>query len=249
MISVTLLFLTLVAVSAAQNTTVSLLLPLADPQSLVGSIVGADATATTYVVQCVNTPPRRTSVMEKRQARATASARGSVGNSDEDAECGFPLPVTIAQGPSTLNMTVNFAEEIGQTLNCDLQGTTQAVCTATVSVYNDNEGATSTLTETLSGTDYPTPLPILITAGADKIKGASAQITGSTTGSSTASTGSSPSSTGGSPTSATSTGGDSTSSGTAASSTGSGSGGIQVEPTFGVAIAGVVAMGVAAIML
>ena len=40
MISLTVFLLSLIALSAAQNQTVSLFLPNADPQSLVGSIVG-----------------------------------------------------------------------------------------------------------------------------------------------------------------------------------------------------------------
>lgn len=59
--------------SLAQSSTISLFIPGTDPQSLVASIIGSDATATTYAIQCVTV--------------------------DSD-QCGFLEAVTLTEGPS-----------------------------------------------------------------------------------------------------------------------------------------------------
>lgn len=75
------------AVLAAQTTTVKLLLPFADPQPLVASVVAADSSATTYAVGC---PP----------------------GTDSD-ECGFAESQTITQGPSTYAFTMAYSGDEG----------------------------------------------------------------------------------------------------------------------------------------
>lgn len=77
------------AVVAAQTATVTLLLPFADQQPLVGSVISADSTATTYAYGC---PPG--------------------GDSDE---CGFPASETITQGPSTWIYTMSYDDGAGNT--------------------------------------------------------------------------------------------------------------------------------------
>ncbi|PNP52224.1 hypothetical protein THARTR1_07433 [Trichoderma harzianum] len=73
------------AVMAAQSTTVSLLLPFADPQPLVGSIIAADSTATTYAYACPS------------------------GTSPDD--CGLIGSETVTQGPSTWAFSTSFSAE------------------------------------------------------------------------------------------------------------------------------------------
>lgn len=73
------------AVMAAQSTTVSLLLPFADPQPLVGSVIGVDSTATTYAYGCPS------------------------GTSPDD--CGFLSSETVTQGPSTWAFSTSYSAE------------------------------------------------------------------------------------------------------------------------------------------
>ena len=75
------------AVLAAQSTTVKLLLPFADPQPLVASVIAADSTATTYAVGC---PP---------------------GTDTED--CGFAESQTVTQGPTTYGFTMSYSGDDG----------------------------------------------------------------------------------------------------------------------------------------
>lgn len=132
MISLTFSLLSLVALGVAQNQTVSLFLPNADMQSLVGSIVGGvshsdltlhhmrqaddepcaqDATATTYVVQCANggsdgaaatTAAATTAAAATTDAAAAAATDFGDDGSDDDDVCGFPTPITLVEGPSTV---------------------------------------------------------------------------------------------------------------------------------------------------
>ena len=132
MTSLTLSLLSLIALSVAQNQTVSLFLPNADPQSLVASIVGGvrypdhfaskaweltmdinqDATATTYVVECANGGYKSLAALTAATtgvaAAATdlAAAATDLGGDDDTDACGFPVPVTIVEGPSTVAYTV-----------------------------------------------------------------------------------------------------------------------------------------------
>lgn len=137
MLAIALSVLAFAFVGHAQNTTASLLLPFADSQSLVGSIAGSvrtscgfslsielsltalqDATATTYVVEC---PPRAATPIvdkEKRQASGPSESGAAEGTEEasrnyddrSDSECGFPKPVTIIQGESTLQFENGFGE-------------------------------------------------------------------------------------------------------------------------------------------
>lgn len=51
--------------------------------------------------------------------------------------------------------------------NCELQGTTEAICTATVSVSVDGTSTAITTTSTMDGTDYHR-FDVAITGGAEK---------------------------------------------------------------------------------
>jgi hypothetical protein len=177
---------TLVGLSAAQSTTVSLFLPNTDQQGLVASVVGAvsnpppcfrrwplfptadkltqDATATTYALSC---PP------------------GTDANS-----CGYGGGATVIEGPSTLQLVLLSSSVPLETIACNLAGTTQAVCTIseTLKGYSTSQVTTSTL-----GPADITFFPIGITAGAEKLGPASAS--GGATASRTAGESISPSTT------------------------------------------------------
>lgn len=68
------------AFAADSTTTVSLLLPMLDPQKLVGSVVKADSAVTTFVIDCPAGEPAES--------------------------CGLAGPQTILQGPSTWAMSI-----------------------------------------------------------------------------------------------------------------------------------------------
>lgn len=75
------------ALAAGQSTTIDLFLPMFDKQKLVGSVVDADSTATTYAIACP-----------------------SGANSDD---CGLSESQTVTQGPSTWALTMSYAPEEG----------------------------------------------------------------------------------------------------------------------------------------
>jgi len=79
--------LVLAGLSSAQTTTISLYIPGADTQPLIGSIVGSDSAATTYALQCV--------------AGTDAS------------DCGFPGVFTLTEGPATAAYTMSEAGSDG----------------------------------------------------------------------------------------------------------------------------------------
>ena len=116
MIPITLSLLTLAALGVAQNTTVSLFLPALDDQSLVGSVVGADAKATTYVITCASGGAAAATTdgsmsKKKRSAAAMTTAMPTGGSDDtfddEDSDdCGLISPLTVTEGPSTLAYTL-----------------------------------------------------------------------------------------------------------------------------------------------
>ncbi|KAL9133950.1 MAG: hypothetical protein Q9175_004871 [Cornicularia normoerica] len=244
--------LSLVALGAAQNQTVSLFLPNTDMQSLVGSIVGGyagadgesinqDATATTYVVQCANGG-------SNGAAATTAAAATDTGN-DNSSICGYPTPVTIVEGPSTVAYSIAL-DASTLSINCVLSGSSVAVCTApaTAAILTQETGIPSLRSITLSGTDVSF-LPVVITAG-------SVTNTGSTPISTTASTtggakgGSEAGSNGGSKTSSTSsTGGTQTQTGSTTSASTKASGAaVHMGPAMGMGAAGALAA-VAAVVL
>jgi len=130
--------------SFAQSTTISLFVPGADTQPLVGSVIGSDKDATTYALQC---------------------APGTDGS-----DCGFPGVFTLTEGPSTAVYAISEDIEAsgGSTIlaftaliDCSLAGSS-AVCTESYGGQEANDPGQST--ETLTGTDF-TYMPVVITAG------------------------------------------------------------------------------------
>ncbi|KAL2257382.1 hypothetical protein VTK26DRAFT_252 [Humicola hyalothermophila] len=89
--------------AAAQTTTVSILMPLIDAQELVGSVVSADSTATTFAISCPD---------------------GAGPN-----ECGLPSSVTIVNGPETMSYSIELGD-ITAVADCSLNtADDEATCT------------------------------------------------------------------------------------------------------------------------
>ncbi|UKZ73713.1 hypothetical protein TrVFT333_001363 [Trichoderma virens FT-333] len=153
------------AVMAAQTTTVSLLLPFADPQKIVASVVAADSTATTYVYGC---PP---------------------GTQADD--CGFETSQTITQGPSTWIYTNTYSGDDGgvytQGGNCKL---TSSADRASCSVWVSGSASDSVMASASQGTEafLTWELPVTVTAGVEKLQAAPGATATGTDGSTAAPT-------------------------------------------------------------
>ncbi|KAK5080621.1 hypothetical protein LTR70_008769 [Exophiala xenobiotica] len=103
---------------------------MADQQALVASVIGESPNdIKTLAIGC---PP----------------------DSDSN-ECGFPSPITVTVGPSTLHfgpMPTGIYNLLGE-FDCAITGTTEAVCAATVGVYDTEYIGTAT------DTDWMTEVP------------------------------------------------------------------------------------------
>jgi hypothetical protein len=77
---------------------------------------------------------------------------------------------------STATVTRTLGRQVSATMqeNCALQGTTQAVCAATIGGTVDGQAATTSATTTFSGTDYYR-YDVAITGGAEKTASATAE--------------------------------------------------------------------------
>ncbi|KAL6881322.1 hypothetical protein J3F83DRAFT_721842 [Trichoderma novae-zelandiae] len=137
------------AVLAAQTTTVKLLLPFADPQPLVASVVAADSSATTYVIGC------------------------APGTPDED--CGFGVSQTVTQGPTTYGFTMSSFGDDGsytEAAQCKLSSAVDvASCHAAVT-QTDSSGSVTATSSIGTVTFLDLQLPVVVTAGADKLQAA-----------------------------------------------------------------------------
>ncbi|KAL7933589.1 hypothetical protein V8C35DRAFT_46927 [Trichoderma chlorosporum] len=137
------------AVVAAQTTTVSLLLPFADPQPLVGSVIAADSTATTYAYGCAPGTPAD--------------------------DCGFDSSQTVTQGPTTWAFTNTYAGDDSitytQSGECNLNSASD-VASCNVYLKATDTVAGSFIASASGGTEpfLSSQLPVTITAGADKLK-------------------------------------------------------------------------------
>ncbi|KND93090.1 hypothetical protein TOPH_02286 [Tolypocladium ophioglossoides CBS 100239] len=170
------------ALAAGSTTTVSLLLPLMDPQKIVGSVVKADSTITTFAFACAPDTPAES--------------------------CGLPGSQTLAQGPSTWIMTLALnGKDSGaytQDVNCKLDAAKDvATCHASVSQQDPSSGTFQSEASSVLTGYSSLLLPVTITAGVDKLTatpGATARGT-NTNAAPTASTQAAGSGTGSSPTS------------------------------------------------
>jgi len=151
-----LLLLVACASAADPTTTVSLFLPGFDQQALVGSIVGAKASTTTYAIECAP--------------------------SSSSDDCGIDDPITITAAPDGVHLTMSNSE-VQLKEDCTLSGTTAGVCTISLGGKSANDPGVQT--ETLSQEDI-TFMPVVITAGAAAATGSSgASATATSTGSNT----------------------------------------------------------------
>lgn len=155
---------------AASSSTVSLFFPGGvDKQSLVASVVGANPTMTTYVISC------------------------PTGTSSD--QCGFDPAMTITQGPTTAIMTIESSDgDPVETdiINCTIEGTTRAVCTANTIVVSSGQTTSGSSVSALSASDVQF-VPVVVTAGVEKLSSPSATGTAASStaaSSSTASAGS-----------------------------------------------------------
>ncbi|KAK4235282.1 hypothetical protein C8A03DRAFT_17953 [Achaetomium macrosporum] len=145
--------------AAAQSTTVQILMPMADPQAIAGSVISAGPTATEYFVAC-----------------ATGTDLEECGLGDGG--------VTVTYGPSTVAYTMAYTAEETYSANvaCKLDPSKdEAQCVGTMV-----EGKTTTVTSDIL-TGYSTYiLPVTITAGADKLAGGTGPTTADSTAAPTA---------------------------------------------------------------
>uniref|UniRef100_A0A093XKZ8 GPI anchored protein n=1 Tax=Talaromyces marneffei PM1 TaxID=1077442 RepID=A0A093XKZ8_TALMA len=129
------------SVVAADSVT-TIFLPFFDQQPLVASIVGSDATATTYAIAC---------------------APGT-----DSTECGIPTGFTMTEGPKTmaLQMVDGDRSIAWADLHCDINtSASEAVCVETVGGAEANFPGTSTTT--LEPSDYASAwIAVTVTAGA-----------------------------------------------------------------------------------
>lgn len=134
------------AVLAAQTTTVSLLLPFADPQPLVGSVIGVDSTATTYAYGC------------------------APGTSEDD--CGFPSSETVTQGPSTWAFSMSYSAEgnsVSEGGTCVLN-TAKDAASCSMAFAQVTGGSISATGSSGVEAFLTFQLPVTITAGLEKLK-------------------------------------------------------------------------------
>lgn len=148
---------TLAQLATAQSTsTVSLFVYDADPQPLVASVVGADAAATTYAIVCPD---------------------GTDSN-----HCGLPSPWTMTYGSTYYEVQTTEADVFSVSARCEFQ-TSTGDRTCTVSLGGSAANFPGLTTETLAATDVAkNSLPVVITAGLDKLAaatGGAAATTGS----------------------------------------------------------------------
>ncbi|OBT56182.1 hypothetical protein VE04_04065 [Pseudogymnoascus sp. 24MN13] len=194
--SVSLVGLASGTVSAAQ--TVTLYVPGTDEQSLVASIVGSDATATTYAISCDPGASAQDCGIEgtitltegpttaKYTIAPVIDPNGQTALYDplphnHEPLTAAPLPLTLTLTPIYSHRHTTNIRSAGQ-VDCSLAGTTSAVCVESFGGSEANFPGVST--ETYTGTD-PLYMPVTIIAGA---VGANRIASPSTTGSGSEST-------------------------------------------------------------
>ncbi|KAK5098365.1 hypothetical protein LTS08_006498 [Lithohypha guttulata] len=132
----------------AQNSTTSIFLPIIEAQTLVASLSQQNGDIKTLVIKCPD--------------------------GTDSTKCGFPTPVTVTAGPSTLALTTTVASTMIVDLKCGVKGSSEASCTqiytgpASLYTTGDNIDGSKTTTWTASqslSSGKVTHLPVTITAG------------------------------------------------------------------------------------
>ncbi|KKP07269.1 hypothetical protein THAR02_00593 [Trichoderma harzianum] len=138
------------AAMAAQSTTVSLLVPAADPQRLVGSVIGVDSAATTYAYGCAPGQPAD--------------------------KCGFESSQTITQGPTTWIYTSTYGDGEGDHYteggHCKLSSAADVASCSMWMTATDSTGSITVVTSVGTESFLPFQLPVTITAGLEKLQAA-----------------------------------------------------------------------------
>ncbi|KAK5951999.1 hypothetical protein OHC33_006885 [Knufia fluminis] len=144
--------LTALAESTTASTTASttdIFLPIIDEQPLVASVSASSGDVKTMVIKCPD--------------------------GTDSSKCGFPTPVTVTAGPSTVALTTVVGNSMTVDLKCGIDGSTKASCTQVytgpASLYTsassgDDGSKTTTWTASQSlDSGKVTFLPVTITAG------------------------------------------------------------------------------------
>ncbi|RHZ61137.1 putative GPI anchored glycoprotein [Aspergillus thermomutatus] len=138
--------LTAIAATVAAESTVSLFLPYADPQSLVAEVLGSSGSATTYVVNCAST----------------------------EQDCGMPSGgFTVVQGASTMQQAYSY-DDYYVSLGCKLGGTTSISCLVSQTDSSTTRVTASAMTEDIGSLFLPVVVTGTASAGAPATTGASA---------------------------------------------------------------------------
>lgn len=90
-------------------------------------------------------------------------------------KCGFPTPVTVTAGPSTVALTTTISNTMVVDIHCSIKGSSEAGCTQTytgpASLYTSGNGIDPSKTTTWTASQSlesgkVTYIPVTITAGA-----------------------------------------------------------------------------------
>lgn len=127
----------------ASSQIASLFIYGADKQSLVGQIIHSQSSTTTYIIQCATTDSSALSATAVASASGTMSSDPSsstddpltddgYGPSDDDDECGFPLPFEFTDAPNSVAYSITLPG-VSASIGCALGGTTIATCEEIIS--------------------------------------------------------------------------------------------------------------------
>ncbi|KGO73076.1 hypothetical protein PITC_098140 [Penicillium italicum] len=136
---------------AAEYPVVSLFIPNADPQSLLGEVLGAQSATTTYSINC------------------------PVGKTNS-TECGMGPGLFLTAAPTSVEYLISASDNIYDHVVCDVTDlpTGAYTCTDTVTGAGVNTPGTSTST---IGWDQITLLPVTITSTANAVAATASGIT------------------------------------------------------------------------
>lgn len=140
---------------APATTSIALILPGFDPQALAASVLSANKDITTFVLQC---------------------AEGT-----DSGDCGLMDPFTMAQGPKTLSMHMDYSDENSVSINdidCKLDSANDELdCEVWASYSMSDEPEFESSTKTVMTGLSDLMLDVAITAGLDKLSDSPATTT------------------------------------------------------------------------
>lgn len=145
------------------------------------SIVDVCGGETTFALRCTSGPAYIPSKQCGADAVVSPSARTNCSSSQSQTNITFQV-ATLTAGPSTYRVSTATAtrtagSDVTATVMeaCDLRGTTEAVCSATVGGTVDNKSTFISTTTTMSGPNDYYRYDVAITGGAEKTANPSAQ--------------------------------------------------------------------------